>query len=129
VQPEVIDKKEFDVLVETGLSPPLIADYFAVTEGQLNDWVRENCEIKPAAYFRMRAAKVKAGLLQRQMALASQGNATMLIWLGKNMLGQVEKAESDADSGERVVIVGDVAKAMAKAMDAAVNAGNGAALE
>ena len=39
----------------------------------------------------------KMSLRREQMKLAMEGNATMLIWLGKQMLGQTDKAENHND--------------------------------
>ena len=38
-------------------------------------------------------AKTKHNLFAKQVTIALEGNVTMLIWLGKNMLSQVDKNE------------------------------------
>ena len=44
--------------------------------------------------------KCKASLRRKQYELAMAGNPTMLVWLGKNLLGQIDRlAHTDADGG------------------------------
>jgi DNA-binding CsgD family transcriptional regulator len=47
-------------------------------------------------------ANLKERLKRKQIQVAMQGNVTMLIWLGKQYLGQAEKIE---ESGEYKIIV------------------------
>lgn len=42
-------------------------------------------------------AEGKASLRRRQFEVAESGNATMLIWLGKQYLGQTDKPEEEDD--------------------------------
>tara|TARA_R110002020_G_scaffold285000_2_gene500567 strand:+ start:603 stop:974 length:372 start_codon:yes stop_codon:yes gene_type:complete len=44
-------------------------------------------------YFEQKSSFGKASLRRRQYKLAEEGNPTMLIWLGKQWLGQSEKKE------------------------------------
>ncbi|MGH8281836.1 MAG: hypothetical protein ACRERZ_06555, partial [Gammaproteobacteria bacterium] len=43
--------------------------------------------------------KCRASLRRKQYELASAGNVTMLIWLGKNLLGQSDKQELTGKDG------------------------------
>lgn len=43
-------------------------------------------------------------LRRMQWKLAANGNATMLIWLGKQMLGQADQIKTENDNTTRVVI-------------------------
>lgn len=52
-----------------------------------------------ADYIAQKKEGGKASLRRNQWKLAESGNATMLIWLGKNILGQADKAEISG-SGE-----------------------------
>lgn len=42
-------------------------------------------------------ANLKERLKRKQISVAMQGNVTMLIWLGKQYLGQAEKIEESGD--------------------------------
>ena len=41
---------------------------------------------------------MRINLLKKQYDVAMSGNVSMLIWLGKNELGQVDKVESKIDA-------------------------------
>lgn len=51
-------------------------------------------------------ANGKASLRRKQMELALSGNVTMLIWLGKQMLGQVDKQVVENSHEVFEVIIG-----------------------
>tara|TARA_R110002110_G_scaffold86172_3_gene224934 strand:- start:440 stop:784 length:345 start_codon:yes stop_codon:yes gene_type:complete len=44
-------------------------------------------------YFRQKSSSGRMSLRRRQYSLAMDGNPTMLVWLGKNWLGQADKSE------------------------------------
>lgn len=44
-------------------------------------------------WYKKAASEAKASLRRQQWLAAKDGNVTMLIWLGKNMLGQTDKQE------------------------------------
>lgn len=46
----------------------------------------------------------KAKLRDLQFAQAKKGNVTMLIWLGKQYLGQTDKAESEITLPQEIII-------------------------
>lgn len=48
-------------------------------------------------YWEMNSAPGKVSVRRSQFALAQAGNATMLIWLGKQYLGQSDKTELAVD--------------------------------
>ena len=50
-------------------------------------------------YFKKHSASGKASLRRMQFKGAQSGNNTMLIWLGKQYLGQRDSREPEADSG------------------------------
>tara|TARA_R100001463_G_scaffold3271_6_gene13485 strand:- start:3911 stop:4252 length:342 start_codon:yes stop_codon:yes gene_type:complete len=43
-------------------------------------------------------AKGKMGLRRKQWETAAKGNATMLVWLGKNWLGQTDEPQNPEDA-------------------------------
>jgi hypothetical protein len=47
--------------------------------------------------------KCKASLRRKQFEMAQAGNVTMLIWLGKNMLGQADKHELTGADGKPLI--------------------------
>jgi len=49
----------------------------------------------------------KASLRRNQWKLAQDGNATMLVWLGKNMLDQTDKLDQNVTSDILITVSQD----------------------
>lgn len=60
-------------------------------------------------HFKEKASGGKMSLRRRQYTTAMDGNPTMLIWLGKNWLGQKDKSdeEIEAEKNKELVISWD----------------------
>jgi hypothetical protein len=84
-----IDEKTVEALAKVGATNCEIADHFYVSENVIRNRFGE-------ILTKARAQK-KLRLRQLQWQLAEQGNLGMLIWLGKQMLGQTEKVEERRD--------------------------------
>jgi len=55
-------------------------------------------------YFKQKASGGKMSLRRRQFTSAMDGNSTMLVWLGKNWLGQSDQPEPEAQDLPPIVI-------------------------
>ena len=55
-------------------------------------------------YFKQKASGGKMSLRRRQFTAAMDGNSTMLVWLGKNWLGQSDQPEPEAQDLPPIVI-------------------------
>lgn len=92
------EKNKDDVIIERlakcGLTNKEIADALGYDENTL----KRNYEI----FLIKGRANLKERLKRKQIQVAMQGNVTMLIWLGKQYLGQAEKIE---ESGEYKIVV------------------------
>lgn len=84
---KVIDPKEVEKLASLGMKNSEIADWFGIDDSTLNYNFKQN--------LTKGRLQLNQSLRQAQIRLALSGNATMLIWLGKNILGQ---SENPADS-------------------------------
>lgn len=51
-------------------------------------------------YFKLKSGAGKMSLRRKQYSEAIEGNTTMLVWLGKNWLGQTDKIEATIDAGK-----------------------------
>jgi len=60
-----------------------------------------------AEYLDKTKAKVRMKLFEKQLEVAFNGNPAMLIWLGKQMLDQKEKHESEVSHSGDFVFVSD----------------------
>lgn len=84
-QKKPVNEALLDLLASFGLTTPEIA---AVLECS-SDTLERNYSEQMANG----KAKARASVRRKQFELAMKGNVTMLIWLGKNMLGQTDKNE------------------------------------
>ena len=55
-----------------------------------------------AEYFKQKSASGKMSLRRKQYTSAMSGNTTLLIWLGKNWLGQKDQAEVTTTQTETI---------------------------
>ena len=107
-----IDKKFFEKLCEIQCTEKEICSCFECCEDTLNAWCKKNYfddDGAPMTFsdvFRQKREKGKASLRRAQIHAAENGNATMLIWLGKQYLDQ--KDEKTIEASEKVNIIFDV---------------------
>jgi len=87
--PVPIDMEAVKNYASLGASNREIARMIGVTEKT----VRNRCK----DVLRLGRAEMRSSLRKRQFEIAMEGNPTMLIWLGKNILGQADKSEQKID--------------------------------
>lgn len=83
-----------------------IASVMDVDYDTLNRLCKDKWNLTFSEYFKRKSDRGKMSLRRLQWKSAEAGNVTMQIFLGKQMLGQKEKAE--AESVERIEVVSDV---------------------
>lgn len=69
------------------------------TMEEMSEWFQVNRETLKYNFMDLinkGRAETKQNLRRAQLKLAMEGNATMLIWLGKNMLGQSETGNNNS---------------------------------
>ena len=112
-----IDLGELERLSALQCTDQEIACWFGVTTRTIE---RRRTEPKFAAVMERGKAKGRISVRRMQMKLLEQGNATMGIWLGKQILGQTDQITHEIHGDLRTVIlmpsVGDVAERHAKAL-------------
>ena len=87
---KVVPPDEVAALAAMGCPDVEIADWFGITESTL----RYNF----SGYLTKGRCSLNQSLRKAQIRLALSGNATMLVWLGKNLLGQSDNGlASNAD--------------------------------
>ena len=79
---KVIPQNEVEHLASLGCSDRDIAEYYDISESTLR--YNFSAELVKGRH------QLKTSLRQKQIQVALEGNPTMLIWLGKNILGQSE---------------------------------------
>lgn len=98
----IIDWKQVGQLLEAGCQAVGIAAMIGVDE----DTLRRRCEVDNKMLFteftQQKKAKGNDQLHAKQYQTAMSGNTTMLIWLGKQRLGQAEKSEVKNEVDQKV---------------------------
>ena len=79
----VIPEEEFEKLAELHCTWQEISDWYSVPVSTLRD--------NFADLYQKGTTKTKQRLRQAQLKLAMNGDRSMLIWLGKNILGQSDQ--------------------------------------
>ena len=93
----VIDPLRLDELIRIGCRDNELAEAFGVSEAVLQRKFRSHISKK--------RGEIRASLRAKQVDLALAGDRTMLIWLGKNMIGQSDRADITSDGEALKVIV------------------------
>ena len=88
-----IDWDEFDKLCKLQCTLEEFACYFNCSIDTIEDRVLQTHGVKFSEYYGARKGLGKISLRRAQFNKALRGNTTMQIWLGKQLLGQVDKQE------------------------------------
>lgn len=91
-----IDKKEVEKLASYGCTNVEIADFFGVTEGTIRKGYSE--------IITKGKSELKQRLRKAQIEHALKGNATLLIWLGKQLLGQTDNQDTENKDTQNITV-------------------------
>ena len=83
----------------------------------MSKWVQRTYGVNFSEYFTQKNILFKTSLRRAQFELAMKGNPTMLIWLGKQYLGQKERTEVKFNASEVNAINKDMITNVAKERD------------
>lgn len=85
-----------DSLILWSAHSEYIADELGISEDTLSKRIKEKTGLTFTEYRHKKKEKIRMNLRRKQYDEAINGNATLLIWLGKNELGQTDKSEIDS---------------------------------
>lgn len=97
--------KELIKLIKIQCTRDEICGVFGMSDETLNTRLKERGEENFLALFKKHSSQGKSSLRRVQWKAAQEGNPTMLVWLGKQMLGQRDKSDFDM-SGSMTVNIG-----------------------
>jgi hypothetical protein len=97
-----INWEQFDKLCGLQCTLLEIASYFDCSDDTIENRVKEVHGITFSEYFAKKRGKGKIALRRKQYEAAIAGNTTLLIWLGKQYLGQSDKQENTNIEGVKV---------------------------
>ena len=89
-----IDEKQFENLCALQCTKDEICGWFGITDKTLENWCKRTYNAGFSEIFKIKRGKGKISLRRSQFQL-SQKNASMAIWLGKQYLGQKDRAEDN----------------------------------
>jgi len=84
-----------------------IASVLSVHYDTLNNRCKEKHGVNFSEYYKKASANGKISLRREQYKVAMKGNVSMLIWLGKNILGQKDAPEQNIDRQPINIIFGE----------------------
>ena len=109
---EKIDKDQFEQMCGIQCTEEEIASLFSVSVDTLERWCRNTYERGFAEVFREKRQRGKASLRRRQWMKAQDGDTTMLIFLGKQYLGQADRISQSITA-----VTGETREALAEIMN------------
>lgn len=104
-----------DSVLELGARLIDCSDFLKVSEDTIQNKIRERFGLTFSQYRDKKLSKMRMKLLQKQFEIAMKGNVALLIWLGKQHLGQSDKQEIVNDSKVSLKLSHDEKKEMAEA--------------
>lgn len=96
--PVELDLAQLEKLCQLNCTNAEIAAFFKVTERTIERRIAGNKQFREIVQHGR--AYGKLSLRRKQMEVALAGNTSMLIWLGKQLLGQVDRAERSVNDDE-----------------------------
>ena len=103
-----IDQEQFEKLCEIQCTRDEILDWFGVTDKTLSAWCKRTYGESFSAIYAKKREKGKKSLRRAQWQLATEKlNPTMLIWLGRQHLGQRELPEDSIDQEDTEGYLGE----------------------
>ena len=100
----IIDWPEVDRMCKIQCTGEEIASVLGIDYDTLASACKREKSIKFSDYIAQKKLGGKASLRRHQWKLAEDGNPTMLIWLGKNMLDQSDRPEETTQQPINIVV-------------------------
>jgi hypothetical protein len=103
-KPKQLDEKQILSLAQVGCTTEEIAFHLECSKDTL--------ERRYAALLKKGRAQLRMSLRRAQVKKALAGDNTMLIWLGKILLGQKEERDNSANNGDQGAVLNKIAEAL-----------------
>lgn len=97
-----VDFNVFEGLCEILCTEEEIAHAFKMDIDTLNARIKEKYGETFSEVYKLYSAKGKISIRRKQVEVALSGNTSLLIWVGKQMLGQKEKSEISGQDGKPI---------------------------
>jgi len=110
VKAMVVDLSRLPALCRIQATAAECASVLGISQDTLERRIKAEHGCTFAEFYNRHSAPGKCSLRRLQWKLARAGNPTMLIWLGKQWLGQTDKMESDAKTATAEEIANELKK-------------------
>lgn len=120
--PIEIDWDRVDRLLEAGCHGTEVAAYFGIHEDTFYKRVEQEKLMGFSAYSRQKKCRGDSLLRAKQTEVAMKGDKTMLVWLGKQRLGQKENTDNKEYDPQLLEAFKSFMQAMGLAQTARTNA-------
>lgn len=94
-----IDKEQFEKLCSMFCTQIEIAEFFDVTDDTIHSWCKRTYKLGFSEVYKRKSSMGKMSVRRKQFEVAMGGNVTMLIWLGKQYLGQADRMNFSEEDG------------------------------
>lgn len=98
-----IDLKGAEKLASLHCTGEEIAGFFDINYDTLLKIIKREYKMGFSEWYKRYSAKGKVSLRRKQFEVAMSGNATMLVWMGKQVLEQSDKTEEKIDSSAEIL--------------------------
>lgn len=106
-----INKEEFEKLCQLQCTEVDIANFYNCSVDTVNNWCKKTYGMTFSDAYKIKSASGRISLRRWQFARAEAGSDRMLIWLGKQHLGQTEKVEAtNTHEVEDLIALADLLK-------------------
>lgn len=92
-----LDWKVLDSILQFGANLIDCSDILNLSEDTIQKRIRDQFDLTFTEYRHRKMSKMRMKLLQKQFDVAMKGSTALLIWLGKQYLGQSEKIEQTTE--------------------------------
>lgn len=99
-----INKEEFEKLCAMLCTEEEIAGWFKCSEDTIRRFCKKEYKEQFCEVYKRLSSKGKISLRRTQFKIAEAGNATMAIWLGKQILGQTDRQDVSLETEQDFVI-------------------------
>lgn len=105
------DWKLLDSILQFGARLIDCSEMLELSDDTIQRNIRVEHDLTFSEYRERKMSRMRMKILQKQFDVAMQGNVALLIWLGKQHLGQVDKQETKLDGSKiEIYIDGQDAK-------------------
>lgn len=102
--PIEINKEQFEKLCAIQATEEEIAGWFKCSEETIRRFCKKEYKEQFCEVYKRLSANGRISLRRTQFKIAEAGNATMAIWLGKQILGQKDRQDVNVEAEKDFVI-------------------------